>query len=217
MARQSTCMIWKKWRIFIHKKQIKNLILRIDNEGNFKLSMPHFYPLERLEEFLIKNEKWLQNAYKNYQKNLKKEDEVEFLGKKYKLILEPNLSKAQLFKNEIKTPNLEHLQIFIRKNAKIIFNFYLKKWQRKTRLYPSKIRLKMMQTRWGSCNHKKAYINLNLKLMEKPLKAIEYVILHELTHLKFPHHGKEFYAFLLENMQDFRQRENIYFNKTPLK
>lgn len=184
MARQSTCIIWKKWRIFIHKKQIKNLILRIDNEGNFKLSMPHFYPLEKLEEFLIKNEKWLQNAYKNYQKNLKKEDEVEFLGKKYKLILEPNLSKAQLFKNEIKTPNLEHLQIFIRKNAKIIFNFYLKKWQRKTRLYPSKIRLKMMQTRWGSCNHKKAYINLNLKLMEKPLKAIEYVILHELTHLK---------------------------------
>lgn len=75
----------------------------------------------------------------------------------------------------------------------------------------------MMQTRLGSCNHKKAYINLNLKLMEKPLKAIEYVILHELTHLKLPHHGKEFYAFLLENMQDFRQRENIYFNKTPLK
>ncbi|EAH6260869.1 DUF45 domain-containing protein, partial [Campylobacter upsaliensis] len=71
MARQSTCIIWKKWRIFIHKKQIKNLILRIDNEGNFKLSMPHFYPLETLEEFLIKNEKWLQNAYKNHQKNLK--------------------------------------------------------------------------------------------------------------------------------------------------
>lgn len=216
MARQSTCLIWKKWQIFIHKKQIKNLILRIDNEGNFKLSVPHFYPLERLEEFLIKNEKWLQNAYEIYQKNLKKQDEFIFLGRKFKVILEPNLSKARLLKDEIKTPNLEHLQIFIRKNARIIFHHYLKKWQRKTGLYTKRISLKTMQTRWGSCNHKKAYINLNLKLMEKPLKAIEYVILHEIAHLKFPHHGKEFYAFLFENMQDFREREKAYF-KTPFK
>ncbi|MBS4406041.1 M48 family metallopeptidase [Campylobacter vulpis] len=215
MARQSTRIIWRHFEIYIFKKAVKNLILRIDNEGKFKLSVPYFYPLEKLEEFLIKNEKWLQNAYENYQKTLKKQDELIFLGHKFKVILEPNLSKARLFKNEIKTPNLEHLQIFIRKNARIIFNFYLKKWQRKTGLRVKRISLKTMQTRWGSCNHQKAYINLNLKLMQKPIKAIEYVILHEIAHLKFPHHGKEFYAFLLENMPDFKQRENTYFKNLP--
>nr|WP_270979965.1 SprT-like domain-containing protein [Campylobacter helveticus] len=191
---------------------MRNLILKFDSRvGEFKLTLPYFYPLERLEGFLEKNEKWLENAWQNYQKNAKKEDEVEFLGKKYKVTLEPNLNKTKLFKTEFKTPNLENLHAFLKQNAKIIFHFYLKKWQRKTGLYATKIRLKTMQTRWGSCNHKKAYINLNLKLTEKPLKAIEYVILHEIAHLKFPHHGKEFYAFLHENMKDFRERENIYF------
>lgn len=67
-----------------------------------------------------------------------------------------------------------------------------------------------MQTRWGSCNYHKAYINLNLRLLQKSLKAIEYVILHELAHLKFPNHGKEFYAFIEYFMGDFRQREKEF-------
>ena len=41
----------------------------------------------------------------------------------------------------------------------------------------------------------------------KSLKAIEYVILHELNHLKFPHHQREFYENLQKLMPDFRQRE----------
>ncbi|MBF7043742.1 M48 metallopeptidase family protein, partial [Campylobacter volucris] len=70
-----------------------------------------------------------------------------------------------------------------------------------------KISIKEMVSRWGSCNHKKAYINLNLKLMQKPIKSIEYVILHELTHLIYPHHQKEFYAFLYNLMPDYKARE----------
>ncbi|EGK7562189.1 M48 family metallopeptidase, partial [Campylobacter coli] len=67
-----------------------------------------------------------------------------------------------------------------------------------------------MKTRWGSCNHKKGYINLNLRLLEKNLRAIEYVILHELSHIKFPNHSKEFYDFIHSFMSDFRQREKEF-------
>ncbi|EAH5912909.1 DUF45 domain-containing protein, partial [Campylobacter jejuni] len=62
----------------------------------------------------------------------------------------------------------------------------------------------------GSCNHNKAYVNLNLKLIQKSLKAIEYVILHEICHLKFPNHSKEFYDFIEYFMSDFRQREKEF-------
>ncbi|EAM0302656.1 M48 family peptidase, partial [Campylobacter coli] len=56
----------------------------------------------------------------------------------------------------------------------------------------------------------KAYVNLNLKLIQKSLKAIEYVILHEICHLKFPNHSKEFYDFIEYFMSDFRQREKEF-------
>ncbi|EAI9960854.1 M48 family metallopeptidase, partial [Campylobacter coli] len=54
------------------------------------------------------------------------------------------------------------------------------------------------------------YINLNLRLLEKNLRAIEYVILHELSHIKFPNHSKEFYDFIHSFMSDFRQREKEF-------
>ncbi|EIV3425184.1 M48 family metallopeptidase, partial [Campylobacter jejuni] len=52
--------------------------------------------------------------------------------------------------------------------------------------------------------------NLNLKLIQKSLRAIEYVILHEICHLKFPNHSKEFYDFIEYFMSDFRQREKEF-------
>ncbi|ELM0381033.1 M48 family metallopeptidase, partial [Campylobacter coli] len=56
----------------------------------------------------------------------------------------------------------------------------------------------------------KAYVNLNLKLIQKSLNAIEYVVLHEICHLKFPNHSKEFYDFIEYFMSDFRQREKEF-------
>ncbi|GAA7266587.1 hypothetical protein HpCK38_19640 [Helicobacter pylori] len=69
------------------------------------------------------------------------------------------------------------------------------------------LRIKEMKTRWGSCNPTKAYINLNLALIQKNKRAIEYVVLHELAHLKYPHHNKDFYHFVMLYMPDWRERK----------
>ena len=71
----------------------------------------------------------------------------------------------------------------------------------------NKLTIRDMKTRWGSCNFKKGYINLALNLVEKSPELIEYVVLHELTHLIFPHHQKSFYDYIANLMPDFRDRE----------
>jgi predicted metal-dependent hydrolase len=63
-----------------------------------------------------------------------------------------------------------------------------------------------MHSRWGSCNSKKGYINLNLYLIRKDIRFIEYVILHELAHLIHPNHSKDFYRFIENIMPDFKER-----------
>ncbi|MDA3053738.1 MULTISPECIES: M48 family metallopeptidase [unclassified Campylobacter] len=70
-----------------------------------------------------------------------------------------------------------------------------------------------MKTRWGSCNSAKGYINLSLKLVEKDLRFIHYVVLHELTHLIYAHHRREFYDFIAGIMPDFKERINLVKNR----
>jgi predicted metal-dependent hydrolase len=62
-----------------------------------------------------------------------------------------------------------------------------------------------MKTRWGTCNTRTRKIWLNLQLAKKPVECLEYVILHELAHLKVPNHGKDFIAIMDQYMPDWRE------------
>ena len=85
-----------------------------------------------------------------------------------------------------------------------------------TGLYCSEWRVKDMKTRWGSCNITKKRIWLNLKLVQYPPECLEYVILHELIHLKVPNHSADFYAELDQYMPDWQMRRKILNRKVIL-
>lgn len=137
-------------------------------------------------------------------------------------ILQPNLTK-KLIKYKSAIINLESLlnlpnNSLTIKNSQILDEFlraillkraleYIIKFRPQISHPINHITIKQMTTRWGSCNSKKGYINLNLSLVHLKKELIEYVILHEMTHLIFPHHQKSFYEFLGGIMGDFRQRE----------
>ena len=70
------------------------------------------------------------------------------------------------------------------------------------------IRVLTMKTRWGSCNVESRNINLNLELIKKPRYCIEYVILHELAHLKYPNHSKEFWEYMSVHMPNWKWRKD---------
>ena len=70
----------------------------------------------------------------------------------------------------------------------------------------ARVRVRKMQTRWGSCNHIKGYLNFSLSLIERDWRFVEYVVLHELAHLIHANHGADFYALIAQIMPDFRAR-----------
>ncbi|AXP08776.1 M48 family metallopeptidase [Campylobacter hepaticus] len=213
MARQNSCLkelVYNNERFFYSKKHIKFLRLRINEKGELILSIPYFCPFSTVYKFLDDSKEWIKRSKQAFKQKSLNEEELIFLAKKYKIIFNTHAKKTYFNKNTIISPNQKSLDLFLRKNAQKIFLFYLKKWSRKTGLIYTHLSIKNMKTRWGSCNYNKAYINLNLKLLQKSLKAIEYVILHELAHLKFPNHAKEFYHFIEYFMNDFRQREKEF-------
>ena len=63
-----------------------------------------------------------------------------------------------------------------------------------------------MKKRWGSCSKQGAII-LNTELIKAPSHCIDYVILHEMCHLKYFNHGKAFYNLLVKIMPDWEKRK----------
>ena len=67
-------------------------------------------------------------------------------------------------------------------------------------------RLRKMKRQWGNCNHQ-GVITINSQLIRYPESCIDYVIVHELTHLKHLHHGWAFYDLLEKVMPDWQQQK----------
>lgn len=191
------------------KTNVKSMRLRVGKDAKITLSMPFYSTQKMALSFLEMHKIWLENTYKKALVNLPKDDEMKFLGQIYKIKFDENF-KEPFFDGEfVFTPNLKSLERFKKTRAKELFLELVSHFQPFINKPIKRIVIRNSKTRWGSCNHKKGYINLSLRLIEKPLSAVRYVVLHELTHLLYPHHQKSFYDFIEKNMPDYKKQEQI--------
>ena len=70
-----------------------------------------------------------------------------------------------------------------------------------------RVQVKSMRKRWGSLSAK-GMLTLNAALIRTPRECIDYVITHELGHLRYKNHGPEFYRFLEKVMPDWEKRKH---------
>ena len=81
----------------------------------------------------------------------------------------------------------------------------ISKWSDRLSVPVPKWGIRLMKTKWGSCNPEKGLVWLNLDLAKKPLAALDYVILHEMAHFLSPRHDEIFLRALDRNMPAWRQ------------
>ncbi|MDM7459256.1 MAG: SprT family zinc-dependent metalloprotease [Paracoccus sp. (in: a-proteobacteria)] len=79
------------------------------------------------------------------------------------------------------------------------------KWSERLNLPVPRWRIKLMKTKWGSCNPDKGLVWLNLELAKKPPAALDYVILHEMAHFISPRHDEAFLEVVDRHMPGWRQ------------
>lgn len=143
-----------------------------------------------------------------------------YLGRQYRLkIVESPMEQVKLEGGYIKIytarkDDRNHKKVLLdkwyRHHAKIKFEKMSEDILSKLRKYGKKepaITIRNMKKRWGSCIPDKGKIILNDILIKVPADCIEYVICHELCHLKYPAHNKKYYDFLSTVMPDWKKKK----------
>lgn len=190
------------------KKAVKYLRLKVRQSGEISLSIPLRTKENHILEFLEKNLEWLRktSAKIKAKNSAKNENQVEFLGLNYELIIDKKASGVSIELFSIKAASKADFRRFCDQKAKELLNASIARFAPLIARLINHISFKHMRTRWGSCNKAKGYINLNLDLITKKKEFIEYVVLHELAHLVYANHSKDFYALISKHMPDYKAR-----------
>jgi len=91
----------------------------------------------------------------------------------------------------------------------------IQKWETKLGVQVSNYYLQRMKTKWGSCNPSARHIRLNTELVKKPKDLLEYVIVHEMAHLREPTHSDRFVMLLDTHYPNWREAR-AELNELPL-
>lgn len=129
---------------------------------------------------------------------LKDKDIQEFVNKKSKWIYEKLKQESQKVKEE-ETIDLEEI-----KRLEEIVKIQIEKYAKLLKEIPNKVRIRDIKYAWGSCSSNRN-ITINKKLAKKEEKVIEYVVLHEMCHLKYMNHSKEFWDLVANYLPDYKK------------
>lgn len=128
------------------------------------------------------------------------EECVKLIGK-YLMVFIQDVEDKERIKNLIDEWYLEHAKPLLLKHV----DRSMERVKRFGINYPP-IQIRVMKKRWGSCTPTKRVI-LNPELIKTPLQCIDYVITHELCHLKIPDHSNKFFLLLKKCMPDWERRK----------
>lgn len=139
----------------------------------------------------IKNGKVIVKAPKRISKR-----EIEKIIEQKSEWIQKTIEKENKKQEKKELYTKEEFKEIIEKNANELIQ--------ETGLRPNKITIKQIKYAWGSCSSKKN-ITLNLELIKYSQQAIKYVILHELCHLKYMNHSKDFWNLVEKYMPNYKQ------------
>ena len=209
-----------KYNIIFSRRRSISIIVSPDQ--GVVVRAPYRASLKTIDKFVQEKAEWIRKHTEKYtgikrlNHNRKYIDgEIHlFMGREFLLKI---ISSPQLFVNqhdsviEVGTDGKEGrvkmlLERWYMKKAKEVFSIKLKELLIRYKEYnfsPSKLVVRLLKSRWGSCTSK-GKITISSELIKLDEHFAEYVIIHELCHLKYHNHGKEFYELLGKLYRDYK-------------
>lgn len=214
--------------IEVEHKGIKNIHLAVyPPDGRVHISVPDYMKDDEVSMFLYTKLPWIRKRHEEVLAQ-ERQDEREYvsgeshylLGRRYLLKVIPTTERAHIIKK------VKYLEMYVRKDAgterrrtvmeefyrielRHVLEAFVNKWADVMNENPSSFEwaILLMQKQWGSCITTSRKIQLNLLLARVPLRCIEYIVVHEMLHLKEHRHDKYFVTMLDKYLPDWQLRK----------
>ena len=205
--------------------QRKTLSICVNPDSSVCLRAPIDATLEQIQQKVHKRASWIlkqKRFFESFGTSTTKRQYISgeshlYLGRQYMLRVKESNVNAVHYQNNIIEIECVHkkdagilLQTWYRQRANVKFQEYAQPIIEQFSIYgvkPQSLSVKKMDKRWGYCTID-GHITLNPRLICAPRCCIEYVITHELCHLIYRSHNKEFYALLTKEMPHWEKWKN---------
>lgn len=158
------------------RSQRRTMSIEVDASGNLLVRAPRFMPKGRIDAFVEERRDWIERA------------------------------RTRQAKRQEKLPDIreEDKPLYV-KRAKAILPPKIDYYARRMGVKPTGLTVTSARTRFGSCSGKDR-LSFSWRLMAYPEAAIDYVVVHELAHIRYKDHSPAFYGFIESVLPDYRDR-----------
>lgn len=207
---------------YIHKinPRLKHIYLSFDDSGNLIIRSPKV-PLEKIERLLLQKSAWITQARQKVREKkgrittIDPQTRIYYLGQDYPMCLKQHEKRGIslhfdgiefCISYDLHDPvrYTKHLDAFYKKEIQRIIPPLVEKWAQRMKLIPQEITFRKTKRQWGSCSAKNK-LSFNTMLCKLPIECIEYVIVHELAHIRYKHHQKPFWDLVGTYLPDYKQ------------
>lgn len=216
------------YNVEILRKRIKNVHLKVHRDLRVVISVPINAEFSWINSFVQDKKDWIGKQLDKYRKSsgynnlsdLKSGSSTQFLGKDLRVYLVSAEQEKIVLDEKSVTVYLEDVCDKERENslfagwwryqAEAMYNKIVNQFMPifiRHGIEKPQVTIRKMKTLWGSCSKHLNKITLNEYLLKADMSCIEYVVLHELTHLIYNAHNKDFYDFLTIYMPDWKERK----------
>lgn len=198
----------------------KTIGLKVTKDARLIVQAPFFMPENMILKLISRKESWIRSKQDFFKKHHNRHvriflpgEEFLFLGEKYPLTAVEDLPKAVILEEGVlKVSNLvlanvrDHLEHWYRFQALEYISQRVDYFARVTQLKYQSIRINQAATRWGSCGYRDT-LNFTWRLIMAPANVVDYVVIHELMHLKQKNHSSKFWAEVENLWPNYKQDE----------
>ena len=193
--------------VIINKKNNKNLYVRVKDDMNIYVSCNYFTTKGMIEKVLNENKESLRKMVNNIKKKNQNSGKFFYLGKSYDIIYKEDIRETIVQNDTIITQNDKTFNKWYKEEILRVFDErYVYVFNRfKENIKSPILKIRDMKTRWGVYNRLNHTITLNSKLIQFDIEKIDYVILHELSHIIHFNHSKSFWNLVGKYCNNYKE------------
>lgn len=201
----------QEYEVVITRKNNKNTYVRFKQDMRIYVTTNYFVTDKQIKKVLDNNYDSLKEMVNKICKNIEKNKNFYYLGELYDIIIVPTIDNIDISNGMILVKSEKELDKWLNKQIRNIFQSRLDECYKRFEEnipYP-KLRIRKMTTRWGVCNRKSLTVTLNWNLIKYQLEAIDYVVIHELSHLVHFDHSKSFWETVAKYCPNYKEMKKM--------